>query len=135
MLHNCFADAFLGIIWGVYLALWWTMGNVTQVIEFWNGSCPRWIYLIFGPPTISLDLLKSSVRLKRFSVKIAKPMVLYSFLILTLVLIEGSIKGTYSLLIAITFPTTWILCVGLSELYFRRKKYNRVKDWSKIPLK
>jgi hypothetical protein len=135
MIDNCCTYALVGIIWGILAALWWTWGSVIQAIEFWDGTCPRWIYLIYGRWTGNSIYSSLPGRLERFVVKSIKPVTLFYCLLFTWLFIDVSIEGTYSLAVAITFSITWIVCICMSERYFRRKKYSPVKNWSTIPPK
>jgi hypothetical protein len=125
LMIDCWITPYLfWIMWGMCTAMTWIIANVYQTTEFWRGTCPRWIYLIFGRPT---DRTKTyfSKGYMLFPTKYARGFALGYGLLLIIVALTTT-------KIAVISPITWLLCVCLSEWYFRRR-YTKIKDWSKYP--
>jgi len=118
--------ALAGIVGGVFVTLVWAGANALQSVEYWRGTCPRWMFRLFGEPR---DQETSKIS-AHSSYIITKTMAVIFGVTGTVGFIIAGIEGTCHIILAILFPVTLILGVGLSELHFRHR-YTRITDWSK----
>lgn|GEM_PF-6668883 len=127
-LHHWLAYAAAGAVIGATIALLWFLGNIQQTSEFWRGSGPLWMRLLFGNP--SRHLIKYSKRYKCHIGKLGQIESGACWIVGTLLLIFIDRGLYYSA--AIMFVITWMLCIFLSEIYFRRMysqhRFTRVRD-------
>jgi hypothetical protein len=128
-LHHWIAYAAAGAVIGESIALLWFLGKIQQTAEFWRGTGPRWMRFFFGDPSKHL-LVKYSKRYKCNIGKLGQAESLV-FVILGALLLIGIDRGLY-LPAAIMSLITWILCIYLSEMYFRRMysqhRFTRVRE-------
>ena len=127
-LHHWLAYAAAGVVMGVSIALLWFLGKIQQTAEFWRGAGPWWMRFLFGNP--SRHLIKYSKRYKCNIGKLGQAESLVFWILGALLLIYID-RGLY-LSAAITFLIAWILCIYLSEIYFRRMyskhQFTRVRE-------
>jgi hypothetical protein len=128
-LHYWLAYAAAGAVIGASIALLWFLGDIQQTAEFWRGSGPWWMRFLFGDPS-KHHLINYSKRYKCNIGKLGKVESLAFWLLGTLLLIYID-RGLYSSA-AIMFLITWILCICLSEMYFRRMyskhRFTRIRE-------
>jgi len=136
-LHHWLAYVVVGTIIGASGATIWFWGNIMQTIEYWHGTGPRWMHFLFGnPKTFERNVYKRSKQLKLIAGKLLKIYDVLSGFFVTVLLVFlcfGDVRYRYG---AITFPITWILCIYLSEVYFRkmyaRHRFTRIREDSDI---
>ena len=132
-LHHWLAYAAAGAVIGASIALFWFLGDIQQTAEYWRGAGPWWIRFLFGNPS-KQHVFKYSKRYKCNIGKLGKVESLVFWLLGTLLLIYID-RGLYSSA-AIMFLITWILCVCLSEMYFRRMysrhRFTRIREDSDL---
>ena len=136
-LHHWLAYAAAGIVIGVGMALFWFLGSIQQTVEYWSGAGPRWMPFLFGNPKITEE--KFHAFSKHYKCNAGKWLkiesILLGLLVAVLLRYLGIRDRTYSYA-AMMFPITWVLCVCLSEIYFRTMyyvhKFNRIREDSDI---
>jgi hypothetical protein len=128
-LHHWLAYAAAGAVIGASIALLWFLGDIQQTAEFWRGTGPRWMRFLFGDPS-KHHLIKYSKRYKCNIGKLGQAESLVFWLLGALLLIYID-RGLY-FSAAIMFLIIWILCVYLSEMYFRRMyskhRFTRIRE-------
>jgi hypothetical protein len=128
-LHHWLAYAAAGTVMGASIALLWFLGKIQQTAEFWRGTGPLWMRFLFGDPS-KHHLIKYSKRYKCHIGKLGQVESLVFGILGTLLLIYID-RGLY-FSAAIMFLITWILCVYLSEMYFRRMyskhRFTRIRE-------
>ncbi len=136
-LHYWLAYAIVGVVFGISAALFWFLGSVHQTIEFWRGPGPRWMHFLFGDPNKQRVLRHPSKQYKCNIGKLGKLESLVYGPLGTFILIHiHSIYSELPYYVAILFLITWILCICLSEIYFRRMyskhRFTRIREDSDI---
>ena len=136
-LHHWLASAMVGAIIGASIALYWFWGSIQQTVEYWCGAGPRWMHFLFANPKITeRNIRKISKRYKCSAGKFLKVESLVVALFAEVILTRARIPGETYHYAAILFPITWILCVCLSELYFKRayarNRFTRIQEDSDL---
>lgn len=118
-------QTFAGITIGLAISLIWVMGSVQETAEYWNGTSPQWMQFIHKQLRKQNLLIQSKVQTYNADKMLCLVLGLFGVVIINSE--RDKINWWVELL---SFLTTWILVICLSEWYIRRK-FTRI-DWKDL---
>jgi hypothetical protein len=119
-------QAFAGIAVGLAVSVFWVTGCAQQTAEYWRGSGPRWMKSIYRQ--LHKQNLLIQTKVQKYNASKGLSLILALFGSVMIRTMRDSMVNWWVELIS--FLTTWILVIALSEWYFRRN-FTRI-DWKDL---
>jgi hypothetical protein len=133
-LDRLFALLMACAILGISSTLTWFLGNISQTVEYWNCSGPRWMRFLGGNPKIvERNIMKVSKRYKCNSGNYIKILALVEGVFIVMLILLVFISSSY---VVIGYLLIWMLGIYVSETYFKRMysrgRFTRISEDSDI---